>query len=87
MVRNFVTQITDEGKSIARSIREHIVGSEVTLEGKNAAERALIALAVDVYPPCLLSPDPALPPASYDLGPNLMAMVSNTHKRRSSPKL
>ena len=75
MVRNFVTQITDDGKSIARSIREHVVGSEAIPDGKNAVERAVVALAIDAYPACLLSPDPALPPGIYDLGPPLAAIL------------
>jgi Apea-like HEPN len=75
MVRNFVTQITDKGKSIARSIREYAVSSEAPPDGKNAVERSLAALAVDAYPACLLSPDPALPPGIHDLGPHLATIL------------
>src|SRR5262249_16904496 len=71
IVRNFVTQITKDGRTVARSIHELVVGAETVPKGKNAVERALIALAVDAYPACLLPPDPSLPPVIHDLGPSL----------------
>jgi len=83
MVRNIVTQITNEGKSRARSIREHVVGSEAVPGGRNAVERALVALAIDAYPACLLSPDPALPPGLQDLGPHLAVILFRHPKSKA----
>src|SRR5262249_9594301 len=38
-------------------------------------ERALVSMAADSYPACLMSPDPALPPGIPDLGPHLAGLL------------
>ena len=52
-----LTQVRDDGKSVARSFHLRAAGSEVIPAGEDDIERALVGLALDVYPALLLPPE------------------------------
>lgn len=62
VVQGWLTQIGSDGKSVARSMHEHVTGIEKPEPARDDLEAALVALALDSYPAYLLPSDPLLFP-------------------------
>ncbi len=78
VVRGWVAQLGEDGRSTGRLMHEHVLGAEDPPVGRDDVEDALIALAADAYPAYLLSPDPdhmpMMEPVSF-----LTSMVIHRH--------
>ena len=57
MVRGWLTQVGTDGKSLARSLHEHVIGIEESIDTQDNLEAAIVALALDSYAGFLLPPD------------------------------
>src|SRR5204863_8036930 len=62
LLKAWLMQLAPDGKSIARSVREHVGITESAPPVKDDVEKALAGLALDAYPGFLLPPDPFVPP-------------------------
>lgn len=71
MIVRFLAQAAPGDPSVATSMRQRVVGGEISLDGEDDMERALIALAVDAYPACLLPIRSALSPEIQNYGPSI----------------
>ncbi len=59
--RVWLTQVGQDGRTVARATREHVAGAEALPTTQDELERAFAILALDTYPAYLYSPDPDIP--------------------------
>jgi Apea-like HEPN len=77
LVRTWLVQVENDGRSVARSMHEHADGIEEIPSGEDELERALLGLVVDAFPAFLLPPDSIPMPPDEDISFRLSSLLHN----------
>jgi Apea-like HEPN len=67
LISAWLMQVGDDGKTVARSMHEHVSGVDAMPAGRDELENALVALAADGYPALLFPPDPTPVPMREEI--------------------
>ncbi|WP_267244045.1 HEPN domain-containing protein [Streptomyces sp. PR69] len=79
-----LTQVRDDGRSVAHSLHLQAAGSEEIPASEDEIERALVALALDIYPAFLLPPEPDPLPMMPFHTPFVVAGLLHRHPQTKS---